>query len=333
MTPYNAVSHAYYKHATVPIDSLLPADSPRSQGEDDDHIQRLAESGGELPPILVQQGTMRVIDGMHRLRAAILNGCHSIEVEFFDGSDEEAFIRGVEQNITHGLPLSLADRKVAAARILGWRPALSDRSVASMTGLSPKTVGAMRARASEEIPHLTERQGRDGRLRPLDSREGRLRAVEVIEGNPGASLRQIAASAGISPGTARSVQARLRAGEDPVQGRPGRTLERRPGSEGGATRSSVAASASGPGVPGRHLAAEIGGILEKLYRDPALRHSEAGRRLLQLVRAKVIDGTVLAAMVKGSPPHSRVLLARLAHYNASIWKGIEEELQRQAPPD
>ena len=80
----------------IPIVSLLPADSPRSCGEDGEHIQRLAESGAELPPILVQRGTMRVIDGMHRLRAAILNGYHSIEVEFFDGGDEEAFIRAVE---------------------------------------------------------------------------------------------------------------------------------------------------------------------------------------------------------------------------------------------
>jgi len=46
-----------------------------------------------------------------------------------------------------------------------------------MTGLSPKTVGAIRARASEEIPHSRRRQGRDGRLRPLDSSEGRLRAA------------------------------------------------------------------------------------------------------------------------------------------------------------
>ena len=179
--------------ATVQVDSLLPADSPRSRGEDTGHVHLLAETDAELPPILVQQGTMRVIDGMHRLRAAILNGDRFIEVEFFDGSDEEAFIRAVEQNIAHGLPLALADRKAAAARILRWRPELSDRSVASTTGLSPKTVGALRTCAAEEIPHSHARQGRDGRLRPLDSSEGRLRAAEVIRRNPSASLREIAA--------------------------------------------------------------------------------------------------------------------------------------------
>jgi ParB-like chromosome segregation protein Spo0J len=123
-----AVSREYAKRAKIPIDSLLPANSPRSHGEDDEHIQRLAETEAELPPILVQQGTMRVIDGMHRLRAVILNGRRSIEVEFFDGGDEEAFIRAVEQNVAHVLPLTLADRKEAVARILGVRPELSDRS-------------------------------------------------------------------------------------------------------------------------------------------------------------------------------------------------------------
>jgi hypothetical protein len=287
------------ERAVVPVETLLPADSPRSHGEDDEHVKRLAECGAQFPPVLVQRGTMRVIDGMHRLRAALLNGCHSIEVEFFDGCDEDAFIRGVEQNIAHGLPLTLSDRRAAAARILGWQPALSDRSVAAMTGLSPKTVGVIRTRAAEEIPHSNARQGRDGRLRPLDGSVGRLRAAEVIRANPDASVRQIAAAAAISAGTARSVQARLRAGEDPVRVRP----------------------------RGPEPAVEIGDILQKLCRDPALRHSDAGRRLLQLIRAKSVDATLLAALRQESPPHSRSLLARLARANAGIWLDIAKELE------
>jgi hypothetical protein len=61
---------------------------------------------------------MRVIDGMHRLRAAQLRGDHGVEVKFFDGDADEAFIAAVRANITHGLPLTLADRKAAAQRIL-----------------------------------------------------------------------------------------------------------------------------------------------------------------------------------------------------------------------
>ncbi len=274
---------------------------------------------------------MRVIDGMHRLRAAILNGRRSIDVEFFDGSDEEAFIRAVEQNVAHGLPLTLADRKAAAARILGFKPALSDRSVASMTGLSPKTVGAVRARLTEEIPRLDTRQGSDGRVRPLDSSEGRRRAAEVIRDNPGASLREIAASAGVSPETARSVRARLRAGGDPARNqpqRPGRTVRQPAGRAAG---SSSTAGASAPGPRDRQPADEINSILQKLSRDPSLRQSETGRTLLQLIRAMSVDGTVQATLTQESPPHSRPLLARLARYNASIWKAIADELLRQSP--
>jgi ParB-like chromosome segregation protein Spo0J len=338
-----AVVHQTAKHALVPVDSLLPADSPRLHGEDNEHVQRLAESEAELPPILVQQGKMRVIDGMHRLRAAILKGCRCVEVEFFDGDDVDAFIRAVEQNVTHGLPLTLADRKAAAARILRVRAALSDRAVASITGLSPKTVGAVRERLTEEIPRLDARQGRDGRLRPLNSSDRRLRAAEAIREHPDASLREIAAFAGISPETARSVQARLASGDDPAQAGPQRRgcAVRHPvdGADGAAGSSATAeASMSSPQdyrdyQPTAEItAAEIKSILQKLSKDPSLRHSETGRRLLEAVHAKAVDDTLRAALLQQSLPHSKHLLARLARCNARIWKEIEDELRRQVPP-
>jgi hypothetical protein len=320
------------KRTTVPVDTLLPAQSPRSCGEDEEHIRRLAESEAELPPILVQQGSMRVIDGMHRLRAAILNGHSTIEVEFFDGSNEEAFIRAVERNVTHGLPLTLADRKAAATRILGWRPAMSDRAVASMTGLSPKTVGAIRAYATEESRQSNDRQGRDGRLRPLNSREGRRRAAEVLEKNPNASIREIAALAGISAGTARSVQARLRAGDDPVLDRLRRSSgvgNRKVGGAGDISESaSTTAGIGEPGSRDRQAVDEISIIITKLCKDPALRHSEAGRQLLQIIRTKTVDEPLQIALMQASPPHSRPLLAKLARYNASVWKKIASDLDQ-----
>jgi hypothetical protein len=55
---------------------------------------------------------------MHRLRAATRTGRKEIEVEFFEGSEEKGFIQAVKANIVHGLPLTLADRRAGAARIL-----------------------------------------------------------------------------------------------------------------------------------------------------------------------------------------------------------------------
>src|SRR5262249_43856292 len=102
----------------VPVGSLLPADSPRVGGERLDHVRALADAAVDLPPILVHRPSMRVIDGMHRLRAAQLRGERTIEVQFFDGSDDLVFVAAVQANISHGLPLSRADRQAAAVRIL-----------------------------------------------------------------------------------------------------------------------------------------------------------------------------------------------------------------------
>jgi hypothetical protein len=97
----------------VAVHSILPADSPRLGGEDPAHIARLAEEESSLPPILVHRSTMRVVDGMHRLRAAMARGWETIEVEYFEGTDEEAFERAVRANVTHGLPLTKADAREA----------------------------------------------------------------------------------------------------------------------------------------------------------------------------------------------------------------------------
>ncbi|RQX33168.1 hypothetical protein DLJ57_19775, partial [Micromonospora chalcea] len=130
---------------TVPVSALLPGDSPRLAGENVEHIRLLAAMH-DLPPILVQRGTMRVIDGMHRLRAAKLRGDETVRVTFFDGDDAAAFLLSVDANIKHGLPLSRADREAAATRILRLYPQWSDRAVAAAAGLSPTTVSGIRRR-------------------------------------------------------------------------------------------------------------------------------------------------------------------------------------------
>lgn len=149
------------------IHDLLPADSPRSKAEDSHHVKVLAEIAEPLPPILVQRSSMRVIDGMHRLRAAQLRGARTITARLVDCTPQEAFVIAVKANVSHGLPLSLADRKAAAARLLAAMPAWSDRAIASVSGLSHKTVGAIRRQSSGEIPQSGARLGRDGRMRAL----------------------------------------------------------------------------------------------------------------------------------------------------------------------
>ena len=184
----------------VPVLSLRPADSPRLNGEDKAHIARLAETETPLPPILVDRRTMRVIDGMHRLMAASLQGRETIDVIFFDGQRGGRLPAGSPGEhrprpaAVPGRPPRRggADHRVAPAHV---RP--GDRPFG---GLAAKTVAAIRKSSSEEIPQSNARVGRDGKVRPLDSGVGRRRAAELLAQQPDASLRDVARARGHIPG-------------------------------------------------------------------------------------------------------------------------------------
>ncbi|MGV9295980.1 ParB/RepB/Spo0J family partition protein [Amycolatopsis sp. NPDC003676] len=301
----------------VPIKALLAADSPRINGENDEHVRTLAESGAELPPIIVQRGTMRVIDGMHRLRAQVLRGAEEIEVLFFDGDDTAAYVLGVCENISHGLPLSLADRTAAASRIIASCPSWSDRVIAAAAGLSPHTVGGLRQRATGRGAQLHNRVGADGRVRPINSAGGRELAARLIAENPDASLRDIARSAGLAPGTVRDVLARIRRGADPVPQRLRRTADqagrghRRP---------------DGGGSAGRIFAQERALVLRGLRGDPSLRLSGAGRMLLRLLDVNAVTEQDWERIIANVPDHCKETVLGLAEGCAEMWQKVAERL-------
>ncbi|MFF2026775.1 ParB N-terminal domain-containing protein [Streptomyces sp. NPDC058171] len=315
--------------APVPIAALLPGESPRSQGPDQEHVARLAEVDGPLPPILVRRSDMRVVDGTHRLLAALVRGQGTIDVEFFEGSAEDAFLRAVEANIAHGLPLSQADRRAAASRIMSSHPQMSDRAIARASGLGAKAVASIRRRSTAAVPQLNARVGRDGRVRPLSSAEGRWRAAEIIAESPQASLREVARLAGISPATASDVRKRIQAGELPAPARP---EPMRPAPVPVAEPTPELADAAVTPVQGRRRHEHATppappdplSVLEKLLRDPSLRLKEEGRHLLRLLQQNACaewSGLPLAV-----PPHCGALVGSLARQYAATWLQFAERL-------
>lgn len=318
----------------VPIDLLVTSpDWPRLSGEDKEHTRILADMDIELPPILVHRKKMTIIDGIHRLKAAMLKGQESIAVEFFDGSDEEAFLQAVRANTTHGLPLSMEDRQAAARKIIAADPGLSDRCIATYSGLSDKTVGMIRRSAGTRAGR-NARLGVDGRVRPLNGRQGRQRAADFISQRPTASLREIAEEAGISIGTAHDVRKRILRGETPVPSpdlgfqRP--TLKLEPTNSG--------PQSMGPPIGrltplrcGPTPAVEHSRLMESLIKDPALRQTERGRELIRLLRAQV---AVLARCMELSdmvPPHRTGTVARIARQCEKAWARLALELERRNP--
>lgn len=294
----------------IPIRSLLPADSPRLTGPNFEHVRILAETEGELPPIIVHADSKRLIIGEHRRLAALMRGEETIRAKLYRGSEGSAFVMAVRSNVKHGLPLSMAERKAAAARILQFFPAWSDRAIASVSGLSHKTVAMVRSSSTAGSDILANRIGQDGRVRAVQISEKRHRASEMLKENPEATLRKVAEATGLSPTTVRDVKSRMNRGEDPVIPRQ-RTRDSQP-------RKRVRTTPINEGWD--PLCA-----IRNLKVDPSFRFNQAGQLLLRSLDAPV-NMPEHDLLISRLPSHCSGVIARLAAHSAAWWQEFERKL-------
>ncbi len=129
---------------------------------DYEHVLR---EGGELPAVVAfrdSDGTLRLSSGFHRRLAYSRAGRETIPTVVRDGGSWEALSFGVRDNAKHvGVRLSRQDRREAATRLLRERPNASDRAIAELAGMSPSTVGSIRA--TVQLHSQAVRVGKDGR--------------------------------------------------------------------------------------------------------------------------------------------------------------------------
>jgi ParB-like chromosome segregation protein Spo0J len=316
-------SFEHYPIVSIEISGLALEGSPRLAGEDPEHTRALADIHGVLPPITVHLPTMRVIDGRHRIRAALLNGKRVIDARLVDCDEETAFVLAVKENVTHGLPLSVTDRKVAAVSIMATHTDWSDRAVAESTGLSDKTVSVIRASSTAESPQSNTRLGKDGRLRPLNSAAMRRQAAALMDGRPEVGLREIARETGLSPATVRDVRKRIGRGEDPVPAR-----YRDAGSR------DFSAAPRPPRRPsGQVQPVDQRTLLTKLMNDPSLKFSEAGRCVLRWLHHYAVDPESCQSMAVSVPDHWSMSIADLARSCATGWTMLAEQLEQRSCDD
>lgn len=127
----------------IPLDRLVldEAYQPRADGLSTSHLRLLMESEPETwPPILVAPSddeTFTVMDGFHRVTAAQQLGLAALPCRVQPGA---GYLDGVTANISHGLPLSIQDRKDAARQWADEAPGMSYREIGRRVGLSDKTV-------------------------------------------------------------------------------------------------------------------------------------------------------------------------------------------------
>lgn len=258
-----------------------------------------------------------------------------IEAEISVGKRGENIALAIGPKYDRGKPLAASRRMAAAVRIIAAYPALSDRRIGGMVGLSDKTVAAIRRRSTDTAP-LPNRVGSDGRARPVDPAERRLIARRLMEQNPHASLREIAEGAGVAVATARDVRQRMLKGQDVLPPR----LRRLRGSgtvnadtsrapdedreEGRRTRR-VAVNEGEPTQ--EHLPDAAIPALDTLRNDPSLRMSLLGRSLLRLLVAHPDNHDDWERMVRAVPSHHLAGIARIARLQAEKWLQFSQMLE------
>lgn len=307
----------------IPLSSLLPADSPRIGGINEEHAQTLADLDDELEPIVVHYESGRVVDGEHRRRSAHIRGEKVIRATIYSGTDAEAFVLAVQLNRHNCLPLTLQERRAAAERILEEFPTWSDRAIAAAAGVSNKTVARLRKCATEEVPQLDTRIGRDGRTRPTTTAEKRRRAADLIRKEPNASLRAIGDATGLSPTTVRDVKQKLNLGLDPI------LPQQRRSSSSSNTNGSHKSSRSNDSCDLIQLDDwDWETTMEILKRDPTLRLTESGRRLLNWLIFHTQTPNDIDSIIGTIPPHCYGAVARIAQHCSIWWINLARRLEQ-----
>jgi ParB-like chromosome segregation protein Spo0J len=294
----------------LPLSELgLP--SLRANGLDPDHVARLAETADRWPAILVRRSDRTVVDGQHRVAAARTLGMDRVRAVFFDGSNDDAYFEFVRRNVGHGLPLSLDERRAAVHRIIRTHPDRSDRGIAALCGVSPKTVARVRhdLGARGALAPVKTRVGRDGRSRPIDPEGVRERILEELERDPDASLRCIAKKVGASPETVRTVRGRLGLGTAVPE------TERRPAFDPDATVLALLTRKQ---------------RREATWRtDAALATGAGGEEFVSWFEATSVDDVDAWSYAPGVPLSRTYEVADEARRRAAFWSSFAQTVERQ----
>jgi len=261
----------------------------------------------DMPPIIVFEPTMQVIDGMHRLTAAQRRHQDTIAVRFFNGTAEEAFVLAVAANIAHGLPLTPKDRKAAAARILQTFPDWSDRRIASTSGLSHHTVAVIRHDPSTgQIAQINKRLGRDGRTRALPARDNRNGAPTPKDADDKPLRQEVPATAEDSVGTVHDARPRLEQRSEPPIPSAGRTIFPNSQTARGYT------------------------ALKRLSSNPAVRFTQDGKALVQLLSRSLQSANEAPSLTSSAPEHALDTIADAAAAISESWSRLAQELRTKA---
>ena len=141
------------------------------------YTEAMIESGwGNFPPVSLAEidGAYFIVDGHHRVKAAINAELESIPAEVVADSECAALVEAFRRNTIHGLRFSSADRSNAIQMILKAFWNLSDVQLAKKLGVSAPTIGRYRKKlqpATSTNEEDEKRIGADGKLRRIPQKK------------------------------------------------------------------------------------------------------------------------------------------------------------------
>jgi predicted transcriptional regulator len=132
---------------------------PRAEwsGRTVERYQEALAAGDKLPPIIVEAETLRLLDGLHRLKAHGAAGIDTIEVERQSVPDGvPAKLYAASLSARHGDRMTGEDLKAVAREVFQSNAEFSMGTVASMLGVSQATVSRWCSDISEHRRHVRQ---------------------------------------------------------------------------------------------------------------------------------------------------------------------------------
>jgi hypothetical protein len=126
-----------------------------------DYSMKMKE-GAKFPPIVVFEidGKNCLSSGQHRYHAHKLNGALEIDSIVKEGTVDEAWLFGLQDNATHGHRFSKTDNESAVRRMMshpvwgGW----TNTTIAKMLGVTAMTVGRIKKKIQDELGITEEKK-------------------------------------------------------------------------------------------------------------------------------------------------------------------------------
>jgi len=169
----------------VDFDETFRARAAINEDKVNEYAEQMA-AGDKFPPVhLFARGECYVVvDGWHRLRALMKNGCTECLAVIHHGGHQDALKFAIDANCRHGLPRSNADKRRSVELALKEFGSLSSNEIARLCSVSHTMVDDVRkdlqladsassagADGDAQAEHAETRTGADGKRRRRRSKK------------------------------------------------------------------------------------------------------------------------------------------------------------------